>query len=111
MPWNRRWANQFMSTQISLLCGQRVNDTQCGFRMIHRDLIPRLIGERTTRFQYETEMLILTSWRGERISAVPISTVYGEETSSINPLRDAGRFVALMARYWFKRLKRLGRRR
>ncbi len=103
MPWNRRWANQFMSTQISLLCGQRVNDTQCGFRMIHRDLIPRLSGLRASHFQYETEMLILASWRGEKISAVPISTVYGEETSSIHPGRDALRFFALMARYWVKR--------
>ena len=105
MPWNRRWTNQFMSALISGLCGQPVCDTQCGFRMIHRDLIPRLVGERTVGFQYETEMLILTSWRGETISAVPISTVYGEETSSIHPVRDALRFFALMGRYWLKRLR------
>lgn len=104
MPWNRRWTNKFMSAQISWLCGQPVCDTQCGFRMIHRDLVPRLMGERTVGFQYETEMLILTAWRGETISAVPISTVYGEETSSIHPLRDALRFFALMGRYWLKRL-------
>ena len=104
MPWHRAATNRFMSAQISLLCGQRVNDTQCGFRMIHRDLVPRLCGERSSHFQYETEMLILVSWRGERISAVPISTVYGEEVSSIHPVRDALRFFALMARYWVKRV-------
>ena len=104
MPWHRAATNRFMSAQISLLCGQRVSDTQCGFRMIHRDLIPRLCGERSTRFQYETEMLILVSWRGEKISAVPISTVYGEETSSIHPVHDTLRFFSLMARYWVKRM-------
>ena len=103
MPWQRRLTNQFMSGQISLLCGQRVDDTQCGFRMLHRDLVPLLLG-RAGKFDYETEMLILAAWSGCRISSVPISTVYGEETSSIHPLRDTARFFRLMARYWWKRL-------
>ena len=110
MPWNRRWTNKFMSSQISLLCGQRVPDTQCGFRLIHREIVPRLLGNhRSGHFQYETEMLVLTSWGGQKIGAVPVSTVYGEETSSINPLRDAVRFFALMARYWFKRARGIRR--
>jgi hypothetical protein len=54
-------------------------------------------------------MLILASWQGYRISSVPISTVYGEETSSIHPVRDTLRFFRLMARYWLRRLLR-GRR-
>ena len=105
MPWQRRWTNRFMSSQISLLCGQSVPDTQCGFRLIHRDLVPRLLGgRRTSHFEYETEMLVLTSWNRQEIGAVPISTVYGEETSSISPVRDAVRFFRLMMRYWCKKL-------
>ena len=104
MPWNRLYTNRFMSGQISLLCGQHIPDTQCGFRLLHRDLIPRLLtGDKAGRFDYETEMLILTAWAGETIGAVPISTVYGEETSSIHPVRDAVRFGKLMGRYWLKR--------
>lgn len=104
MPWNRLYTNRLMSGQISLLCGQRIPDTQCGFRLLHRDLVPRLLtGDQAGRFDYETEMLILTSWAGEKIGAVPISTVYGEEVSSIHPLRDAVRFFKLMVRYWLKR--------
>ena len=76
--------------------------------MLHRDLVPLLLG-RAAKFDYETEMLILAAWQGYRISSVPVSTVYGEETSSIHPLRDTGRFFRLMARYWWKRL--LGGRR
>ncbi len=109
MPIQRRLTNQLMSAQISLLCGQKVHDTQCGFRMIHRTLAPLLLG-RTAGFDYETEMLILASWHGERISSVPVSTVYGDEVSSIHPVRDTRRFLALMARYWVKRLtgRRMG---
>ncbi len=109
MPWKRRLTNQFMSGQISLLCGQHIPDTQCGFRMIHRDLFPRLLAaSKAGRFDYETEMLILAAWRGERIGAVPISTVYGEETSSIHPVRDGARFFKLMGRYWWKKLRAAG---
>jgi hypothetical protein len=35
---------------------------------------------------------------------VPVSTVYGEETSSIHPGRDTLRFFKLMLRYWGRRL-------
>ncbi len=102
MPLVRRLTNRLMSSQISLLCGQRIADTQCGFRMIHRSLFPLLLG-RAAKFDYETEMLILVAWSGEPIADVPISTVYGDEVSSIHPVRDAGRFLKLMARYWVRR--------
>ena len=105
MPKKRLYTNRFMSGQISLLCGQDIPDTQCGFRMIHRDLVPRLLTSgQAGRFDYETEMLILTAWAGEKIGAVPVSTVYGEETSSIHPVRDTVRFLKLMGRYWRQRL-------
>lgn len=103
MPIHRLMTNRFMSSQISLLCGQPVADTQCGFRMIHRDLAPLLLGG-VGGFDYETEMLILAAWRGERIVSVPVSTVYGDEVSSIHPVPDAIRFFKLMARYWVRRL-------
>lgn len=103
MPTVRRLTNQGMSACISALCGQPVADTQCGFRMVHRDLFPLLLG-RAARFDYETEMLILASWRGERIVDVPVSTIYGEEVSSIHPGRDTARFLRLMARYALRRL-------
>lgn len=103
MPFHRWLTNRFMSSQISLLCGQQVADTQCGFRMIHRDLAPLLLGG-VKGFDYETEMLILAAWQGERIVSVPVSTVYGEEVSSIHPAPDALRFFHLMGRYWVRRL-------
>jgi len=98
MPLLRRLVNRYMSGKISRLCGQQIPDTQCGFRMIHRRLIPDLLGG-ADRFDYETEMLILASRKGCRIESVPISTVYSDEVSSINPRRDTPRFFKLMRRY------------
>ena len=98
MPKVRRLVNRFMSDQISRVCRQQIPDTQCGFRMLHRDLIPDLLGG-TARFDYETEMLFIASRNGHQIYSVPISTVYSDEVSSIHPVRDTVRFFKLMRRY------------
>jgi glycosyltransferase involved in cell wall biosynthesis len=98
MPFVRRAVNRYMSRKISRACGQNIPDTQCGFRMVHRSVIPSFLGG-TERFDYETEMLILGSRAGCRIASVPISTVYSDEVSSIHPVRDTIRFFKLMRRY------------
>ncbi len=98
MPFVRRTVNRYMSRRISRLCGQEVPDTQCGYRMVHRTLVPHLL-DGTSRFDYETEMLILASRAGFRIASVPISTIYSDEVSSIHPVRDSIRFFKLMRRY------------
>jgi glycosyltransferase involved in cell wall biosynthesis len=98
MPFIRRVVNREMSSRISRVCGQEIPDTQCGFRMLHRQLIPELLGG-GGRFDYETEVLIIASRKGYRIESVPITTVYSDQVSKIRPLRDAIRFLKLMWRY------------
>jgi glycosyltransferase involved in cell wall biosynthesis len=98
MPVLRRVVNRYMSKRISGLCGQRIPDTQCGFRMLGRQLIPELLGG-SDHFDYETEMLIIASRKSYRIESVPITTVYSDEVSKIQPMRDAIRFFKLMQRY------------
>ncbi|HYJ06674.1 MAG TPA: glycosyltransferase family 2 protein [Chthoniobacterales bacterium] len=98
MPHLRRFVNRYMSSSISRVCRQQVPDTQCGFRMVHRSVIPDLLGG-ADRFDYETEMLIIASRKGCQIESVPITTVYSDEVSSIHPVRDTLRFFKLMRRY------------
>jgi len=98
MPFVRRIVNRYMSGKISRACGQQIPDTQCGFRMLHRDIIPEVLSG-ASRFEYETEMLIIASRKGHRVASVPITTVYSDEISSINPVRDTLRFFKLMRRY------------
>src|SRR5262245_46400964 len=98
MPFVRRVVNRCMSNEISRVCGQKIPDTQCGYRMLERQLIQAmLVG--TNRFDYETEALIISSRKGYRIESVPITTVYTDQVSKIHPLRDAFRFFKLMQRY------------
>jgi len=98
MPFVRRAVNRYMSNRISRICRQEIPDTQCGFRMLDRQLIPELL-DGGNRFDYETEMLIIASRKGYRIESVPITTVYSDEVSKIHPARDTIRFFKLMRRY------------
>lgn len=98
MPFVRRMTNRFMSGQISRLCGQPVPDSQCGFRMMRRDVIPHLFCD-SNNYDYETEMLLIASREGFRISSVPVTTIYGDEKSKIHPVRDTIRFFQLISRY------------
>jgi glycosyltransferase involved in cell wall biosynthesis len=98
MPFIRRVVNRYMSSQISRLCAQNIPDTQCGFRMLERRLIPELLGG-GERFEYETEVLIIASRKGYHIESIPITTVYSDQVSKIHPVRDAIRFLKLMSRY------------
>jgi glycosyltransferase involved in cell wall biosynthesis len=98
MPFVRRIVNRYMSRRISRVCGQEIPDTQCGFRMLDRQLIPELLGG-GHRFDYETEVLIIAGRKGYRIESVPITTVYTDQVSKIHPMRDAIRFFKMMWRY------------
>jgi glycosyltransferase involved in cell wall biosynthesis len=100
MPFIRRVVNRYMSRCISWVCGQKIPDTQCGFRMLHQQLIPELLGPEIVRgFDYDTEVLLIASRKGYRIESIPITTVYTDQVSKIHPLRDAIRFFKLMWRY------------
>ena len=59
----------------------------------------RISSAARSRFDYETEMLIMASRKGCRIASVPITTIYSDEVSSIHPVRDTIRFFQLIRRY------------
>src|SRR5207248_9520570 len=94
----RRMVHRYMRNQISRVCGQQIPDTQCGFRMLHRDIIPEVLSG-ASRFEYETEMLIIASRKGYRIASVLITMIYSDEVSGMHPLGDTLRFFKLMRRY------------
>jgi glycosyltransferase involved in cell wall biosynthesis len=103
MPFVRRVVNRYMSNEISRVCGQKIPDTQNGYRMLHRQLIPDMLGG-GHRFDYDTEALIIASRKGYRIESVPITTVYTDQVSKIHPVRDAIRFFKMIRRYKASRI-------
>ncbi len=101
MPWLRRSTNWFMSWLISLICRQRITDTQCGFRLITTKVLSS-IELKCNDFEIETEILIKASRRGFRIASVPIQTIYRDEVSKIKPVRDTLRFIRYISTAIFR---------
>ena len=97
MPLVRLVTNRFMSWLISFFCGQNISDTQCGYRLIKTKVL-RAIKLESSDFEIETEVLIKASKKGFKIASVGIQTIYRDEVSKIQPMRDTVRFIAYLWR-------------
>jgi glycosyltransferase involved in cell wall biosynthesis len=100
MPMIRLLTNRFTSAVISLRTRCRIDDSQSGYRLIRTSLL-RDIDFVTGHFDFESELLIKAALRGAVIASVPIRTIYLDEKSKINPLRDTARFFMLVVRSLF----------
>lgn len=101
MPWLRKRTNEFTSWVISTLAGAKIPDTQNGYRLFDTRVL-RDIELESRRYDMESEVLIRAARRGFSIASVPVSTIYHDEESSINPFVDTLRFIRLVwrARRW-----------
>ena len=97
MPLLRLATNRFMSWLISLFCRQHIPDTQCGFRLIKTNVL-RAIKLESSDFEIETEVLIEASKKGFKIASADIQTIYRDEVSKVQPVRDTIRFIAYLWR-------------
>ncbi len=97
MPLDRRLANRWMSWIVSRMAGQRVPDTQCGFRLISRRVLDS-IRLTSDRFEIDSELVLRIGWAGVPMRSVPVSSVYRREISFIRPLRDTFRFFLFLGR-------------
>ena len=95
MPKDRQMTNRWMSSLLSKMIGQKIPDSQCGFRMIsHRVL--ETITLVCDHYEIESEMLVKAARSGFKISSVPITSVYQGSRSFIKPVRDTMRFFSFV---------------
>jgi len=95
MPGHRVLSNLLTSQIISWFTGQNIADSQCGFRMIHRDVLAT-VNLRENGYQLESEMLLECAKEGFTIDCVSIPTIYSEEESHIANFSDSYRFTRLI---------------
>ncbi len=94
MPLIRLLTNLVTSLVVSILSGERIRDSQSGYRFLSTSVIKSVPLE-TDRYQTESEVLMNAGRLGYSIGEVPISTIYSGQKSSINKLLDTMRFVRL----------------
>ncbi len=99
MPWDRHLTNWLTSYAITKMGGVRVEDSQSGYRLLSRRTIAT-VDAPTSNYDYESEYLILAGRAGLTMGAVPISTIYEGQKSSIRKWTDTKRFLRLVKKYW-----------
>lgn len=101
MPWIRKATNDVTSWWVSRLAGQRIEDSQSGYRAIQARVL-RAVRPESRGFDYESEFLVSAARAGFRIGATPIPTLYNAPGSHIRPFRDTIRFIRFVLRHLFR---------
>lgn len=96
MPRTRILTNKLMSWLLSKIVSQSIPDTQCGFRLINRDVLEK-IKFRTNKFEVESEILVKAAKEGFAIKSIPIQSIYFRRIKSkIHPFLDTFRFIRFL---------------
>ena len=100
----RRFFNRLSTGCISGLCGQKIEDTQSGYRLIRVDLL-RKVEVQGSRYDLETDLLIKASRAGFSIISIPISTpqIDGLPTSHYRPFLDSYLIGLHILRHFLRR--------
>lgn len=95
-PVHRRCFNRLSSLLVTMAAGQRIRDSQSGYRVCDPRLLLSLplVGH---RYDLETEMCILAARAGRRVVEVPIRVIYNDKVSGVHPLFDTLRFFRAVA--------------
>ena len=92
MPLQRRLSNKITSFLLSVKTGQKILDSQSGFRAIRSDVL-RVVNTRNHGYEAESEQIILAARNGFKIGFVNTSTIYGNEKSKIKPVKTILAFI------------------
>ncbi len=103
MPIHRRFSNKLTSLLISLISRKSVLDSQCGYRRYHLEKTLKH-HYKEQGFQFETEVLLNLAMAGEKFAPIPITTLYQNESSSINNILDTFKFIRLIIRSCFMKM-------
>lgn len=97
MPFPRILSNSITSFLLSLRLSQEIKDAQSGFRAIRiASVLKDDFVEK--RYMFETEYILKSAIRKQKIGWVPIQTIYNDSRSYIRPWVDTFKFVTL----WFQ---------
>lgn len=97
MPSKNTFANKFSNFWYWAETGQKLPDTQSGFRLypIHKYRKTKWF---TTKYEFEIEVLVRSNWSGINVLPVPIKVYYppeDERVSHFKPFKDFTRISIL----------------
>lgn len=106
VPFRSRFGNKVTVAVTALLLGQRLPDTQCGYRLLSRDFA-QAVCDTVAGGRYETEMEIIIKAvsEGRPVASIPIQTLYekGNASSHFRKVQDSARIYARLFRAALRR--------
>lgn len=92
MSWDRRLSNRLSTRLLNRASGLSLGDSQCGYRLLGRELWLRLrLSARA--FDLESQLLLQAARLGARVEQVPVTQRPAGVPSHIRRLPDSLRFV------------------
>lgn len=103
VPLRSQFGNILTRNIFHFLMGKKLQDTQTGLRGIPLKFLPELLRIKSSRYEFELDMLVQATSQKISILEVPIETVYieGNKSSHFNPLLDSFRIYFVFARFLF----------
>ena len=97
MPVARIISNTITSALVSMRSKTKIEDSQCGFRLIRSAVIQRVFLE-ARGYEAETEFLIKAAQNGFGIASAPIQTIYRNEKSHMTHAATTKLFLKTLLR-------------
>jgi len=104
MPPARIFSNTVTSGILSMMCGQKILDSQCGYRIYSAELLRSIVLSRK-RFEMESEVILKACSAGFAIRFVPVQTLYCSKQSHISHIRDMLRWIRAVIGVWIGLLR------
>ena len=95
VPKKSSFGNKFSNFWFWFETGNRLEDTQSGYRLYPLQLIPK--NYYTTKFELEIEVIVRSAWKGIPVKNIPIQILYdpSERVSHFRPFKDFTRISIL----------------
>lgn len=90
--------NRVSGFWVRSVTGLQLTDTQSGFRLYPIKALQKIRFLRwTSKFEFETEVIVRSHWRGIRVVNIPIKVLYPKDrVSHFRPFMDITRIVVLI---------------
>lgn len=94
VPGKSSFGNKFSNFWFWVETGLKMSDTQSGYRLYPVKLIEN-IQFFTRKFEFEIEVLVISAWRGIKITEVPVRVFYAEKENRVSHFRPFKDFTRI----------------
>lgn len=95
MPVQRKISNTLTSYFLTKKTGQKILDSQCGFRAYRAEVLKK-VKTKYYGFEAESEIIVKAAKEGFNIGFIDISTIYGNEKSKMKPVQAILGFLKVL---------------